>query len=274
MSFSDIASLITAAYDDRKLLQEEKYSNAVHSAIAALDAGQIRVAEKRDGDWHVNEWVKKSVLLYFAVAQMREHALPPFEFYDKIPLKKNFAKQGIRVVPPGVIRYGSFMAPGTVLMPGYVNIGAYVDSGTMVDTHATVGSCAQVGKNVHVAGAARIGGVLEPPQGKPVVIEDNVFLGSQVSVMEGVIVREEAVLGSGVFLTGSTKIIDVSQSQAKEFRGEVPARSVVIPGSYMRKFPAGEYPVQCALIVGQRKPSTDKKTSLNSVLREFGISSG
>lgn len=274
MDFSRLIALINDAYDNTSLLKEEVYSSAVREVVDLLDKGLVRVAEQRDDDWFVNEWTKKAVLLYFTVAQMEVHELGPMEFFDKIPLKRGLSSQGIRVVPPGAIRYGAYMAPGTVLMPGYVNIGAYVDEGSMVDTHATVGSCAQVGKNVHVAGAARIGGVLEPPQGRPVIIEDNVFLGSQVSVMEGVIVRKEAVLGSGVFLTASSRIIDVSGSKSQEYKGEIPARSVVIPGSYPKKFPAGTFNVPCALIVGQRKESTDKKTSLNSALRNFGISIG
>ena len=273
--YNDLAALIDAAYDHRELLRKKQYKEAVESAIELLDKGKIRIAyPDEQGEWKVVAWAKKAVLLYFVVAQMRPIELNGMEFYDKIPLKSNLPEYGIRVVPPGAVRYGAYMAPGTVLMPGYVNIGAYVDSGTMVDTHATVGSCAQVGKNVHVAGAARIGGVLEPPQGRPVIIEDDVFLGSQVSVMEGVIVRREAVLGSGVSITANTRIIDVSHAEPVEYRGEVPAGSVVIPGVWPKEFPAGTYHVQCALIVGKRKESTDKKTSLNSVLREFGISAG
>ena len=269
-----IAEQINQAYEDQELLKESTFRQAVLEAVEMLDKGSIRIAEKINDDWQVVEWAKKAVLLYFRVAEMKPMELGDMAFYDKIPLKTNLKEHGIRVVPPGAVRYGAYMAPGTVLMPGYVNIGAYVDSGTMVDTHATVGSCAQVGKNVHVAGAARIGGVLEPPQGRPVIIEDNVFLGSQVSVMEGIIVREEAVLGSGVSITSSTRIIDVSGSKSVEYRGEVPARSVVIPGTCPKKFPAGVFNVRCALIVGKRKSTTDKKTSLNNVLREFGISPG
>ena len=274
MEYSILAALINDAYEKNDLLRDEEYSSAVREAVDLLDKGFIRIAEKKDSKWLVNEWAKKAVLLYFHVAQMEVHELAPFEFFDKIPLKRDLLSQGIRVVPPGAVRYGAYMAPGTVLMPGYVNIGAYVDEGTMVDTHATVGSCAQVGKNVHIAGAARVGGVLEPPQGRPVIIENNVFLGSQVSVMEGVIVKEEAVLGSGVFLTSSTRILDVSQAKLIEYKGEIPERSVVIPGTYPKEFPAGTYNVPCALIVGKRKESTDKKTTLNSALRNFGISVG
>ena len=269
-----IAEQINQAYEDQELLKESTFRQAVLEAVEMLDKGSIRIAEKINDDWQVVEWAKKAVLLYFRVAEMKPMELGDMAFYDKIPLKTNLKEYGIRVVPPGAVRYGAYMAPGTVLMPGYVNIGAYVDSGTMVDTHATVGSCAQVGKNVHVAGAARIGGVLEPPQGRPVIIEDNVFLGSQVSVMEGVIVRQEAVLGSGVSITSSTRIIDVSGPQSVEYRGEVPPRSVVIPGTCPKEFPAGVFNVRCALIVGKRKSTTDKKTSLNNVLREFGISPG
>jgi 2,3,4,5-tetrahydropyridine-2-carboxylate N-succinyltransferase len=272
--YTELIRNVSAAYSDPQLLQHANYADSVNEVIALLDAGKVRVAEPVDGDWQVNTWVKQAVLLYFRVAKMQPSQAGPFEFFDKIPLKRNLKENGIRVVPPGVIRYGAYMAPKTVLMPGYVNIGAYVDSGTMVDTHATVGSCAQVGKNVHVAGAVRIGGVLEPPQGRPVIVEDEVFLGSQVSLMEGVMVRREAVLGSGVFLTGSTRIIDVSSPDAVEYRGEIPPASVVIPGSYPKQFPAGVYHVPCALIVGKRKSSTDKKTSLNDVLRDFNISTG
>ncbi len=261
---------INRAYDLSEKADEET-RQAVYNVIDLLDKGKIRVAEKKQNDWSVNQWIKKAILLYFRIKEMERMEIGPFEFYDKIPLKKDFASRQVRVVPPGVARYGSFLAPGVVLMPGYVNIGAYVDSGTMIDTHATVGSCAQVGKRVHLAGAARIGGVLEPPQGRPVIIEDDVFIGSAVSVMEGVIVRREAVLGAGVILTGSTRILDVSGSQTVEYKGEIPERSVVIPGSYTKSFPAGNFNVQCALIIGKRKPSTDKKVSLNQALRDFNL---
>lgn len=272
MNISDLELRINRAYDRQELLEKPDYPAAVRQTIDLLDKGKLRVAEKTEGEWKVNEWIKKAILLYFRIQKLQKMELGPFEFYDKIPLKKDFDKLQVRVVPPGVARYGAYLAPGVVLMPGYVNIGAYVDSGTMVDTHATVGSCGQVGKNVHIAGAARIGGVLEPPQSRPVIIEDNVFLGSAVSVMEGVIVREEAVLGAGVVLTGSTKIIDVSGSRTQEYRGEIPPRSVVIPGSYEKAFPAGKFQVRCALIIGKRKASTDKKVSLNQALRDFNIS--
>ena len=270
MNFKEAALLINKAYD-QNLSIDSPTKQAVLQTIEWLDKGIVRVAEKNGPDWTVNQWVKKAILLYFKMQTITRWEVGPFEFYDKIPLKKNYDSLQVRVVPPGVARYGSYLAPGVVLMPGYVNIGAYVDSGTMIDTHATVGSCAQVGKRVHLAGAARIGGVLEPPQGKPVIIEDDVFIGSAVSVMEGILVRKEAVLGAGVKLTASTKIIDVSGSRTWEYKGEIPERSVVIPGSYPKKFPAGEFQVQCALIIGKRKESTDKKTSLNQVLRDFGI---
>lgn len=268
---NELQLLIENAYDDRALVKEPKTREAILHVIEELDKGRLRVAEKINGAWEVHTWVKKAVLLYFLVAEMKVMEIGPFEFYDKIPLKKNFRELGVRVVPPGTARYGSYLAPGVVLMPGYVNIGAYVDEGTMVDTHATVGSCAQVGKNVHLAGAVRVGGVLEPPQASPVIIEDNAFIGSAVSLMEGVIVREEAVIGAGVTITASTKIIDVSGDQPVEYKGEIPPRSVVIPGTYPKEFPAGVFHVRCALIIGKRKPSTDKKVSLNEALREFNV---
>jgi 2,3,4,5-tetrahydropyridine-2-carboxylate N-succinyltransferase len=265
-------ALINAAFEDKKLLAEQKYKDAVLEMVAMLDRGEARVAAPKDGDWIVDLEAKKAVLLYFGVAKMKVEDIGPFQFYDKIPLKKNLEAQGVRVVPPGVARYGSFMAPNTVLMPGYVNIGAYVDSGSMVDTHATVGSCAQVGKNVHLAGAVRIGGVLEPPQGKPVIIEDDVFCGSAVSVMEGVHIKKGAILGAGVMLTASTRIIDVTGSEAKTIKGTVPEYSILIPGSYEKEFPAGKFQVQCALLVGSRGESQDKKVSLNDALRNFNVS--
>ncbi len=271
MNLNSLEKQISDAYENGALLAQADYIEAINSTIDLLDAGEIRVAEKKGIDWAVNEWIKKAILLYFKIRKIEKIEIGPFEFFDKIPLKRNFARQQVRVVPPGMARYGSYLAPGVVLMPGYVNIGAYVDRGSMVDTHATVGSCGQVGKGVHIAGAARVGGVLEPPQSRPVIIEDNAFLGSAVSVMEGVLVREEAVLGAGVILTSSTKIIDVSGSQTVEYRGEIPPRSVVIPGSYEKTFPAGKYQIQCALVIGKRKESTDKKVSLNAVLRDFNI---
>jgi 2,3,4,5-tetrahydropyridine-2-carboxylate N-succinyltransferase len=245
--------------------------DAVHEAISLLDRGALRVAEKLDGEWVIHEWVRSAILLYFRVAQMEVHEMGPYEFYDKIPLKKNLAAQGVRLVPPGFIRYGAHVERGAVVMPGYVNIGAYVGSGTMVDTWATVGSCAQIGKNVHLSGGVGIGGVLEPPGARPVIIEDGAFIGSRCIVVEGVHVGAEAVLGANVVLTASTPIVDVTGSEEVVTRGAVPPRSVVIPGMRPKKFPAGEYGAPCALIIGQRKESTDKKTSLNQVLREFAV---
>lgn len=244
---------------------------AVEAALALLDRGQARVAEKVDGEWVVHEWLKQAILLYFRMMPMREGSLGEMPFYDKIPLKTDLAAQNVRVVPPGAVRYGAFLEPGCVVMPGYVNIGAWVGSGTMVDTWATVGSCAQIGRNVHLSGGVGIGGVLEPPSARPVIIEDGCFIGSRCIVVEGVVVEEEAVLGAGVVLTSSTVILDVSGPTEVEHRGRVPARSVVVPGTRRRRFPAGEYDVPCALIIGQRTASTDRKTSLNHVLREFAV---
>ena len=245
---------------------------AVEQTLALLDRGALRVAEPRDGEWVVNDWVKKAILLFFRVSKMASHEIGPYEFYDKIPLKKNLEAQGVRLVPPGHIRYGAFLERGTVVMPGYVNIGAYVGAGTMVDTWATVGSCAQIGKGVHLSGGVGIGGVLEPPSATPVIIEDGAFIGSRCIVVEGVRVGTEAVLGANVVLTASTKIIDVTSAEPKFYKGYVPSRSVVIPGSIPKEFAAGSYNVPCALIIGQRKESTDRKTSLNQVLREFAVS--
>ena len=263
---------IEQAWDNRELLQQEEYQNAVREVVKELDLGKIRVAEPAEGGWKVNEWIKKAVVMYFPIQKMETIEVGPFEFHDKIPLKKNYAEKGVRVVPHAVAREGSFIAPGAILMPSYVNIGAYVDSGTMVDTWATVGSCAQIGKNVHLSGGVGIGGVLEPLQAAPVIIEDDCFIGSRCIVVEGVHVEKEAVLGANVVLTGSTKIIDVTGETPIEMKGRVPARSVVIPGSYTKKFPAGEFQVPCALIIGKRKESTDKKTSLNNALRENNVS--
>ena len=268
----DLYKLIDEAFENKDLLNEANYKEAVLEAIELLDRGKIRVASNETGEWVVNTSAKKAVLLYFGVAQMSVEEVGPFQFYDKIPLKKHYKADSVRVVPPGVARYGSFIAPGVVLMPGYVNIGAYVDSGTMIDTHANVGSCAQIGKNVHLAGAVRIGGVLEPAQGIPVIVEDNAFIGSAVSIMEGVHIGQGAILGSGVMLTASTRIIDVTGSEPKTIKGHVPAGSVVIPGSYEKDFPAGKFNVQCALIIGQRGASQDKKVSLNDALRDFNVS--
>ena len=263
---------IEQAWDNRELLQQEEYQNAVREVVKELDLGKIRVAEPIEGGWKVNEWVKKAVVMYFPIQKMETIEVGPFEFHDKIPLKKNYVEKGVRVVPHAVAREGAFIAPGVILMPSYVNIGAYVDSGTMVDTWATVGSCAQIGKNVHLSGGVGIGGVLEPLQAAPVIIEDDCFIGSRCIVVEGVHVEKEAVLGANVVLTGSTKIIDVTGETPVEMKGRVPARSVVIPGSYTKKFPAGEFQVPCALIIGKRKESTDKKTSLNNALRENNVS--
>ena len=264
--------MILEAWQDRELLKEAKYADAVRNVIEEVDKGRLRAASPEAGGWQVNEWVKQAILLYFGIQQMKTWELEPFEFYDRIPLKKNYRELGVRAVPHAVARYGAYVARNTVLMPSYVNIGAYVDEGTMVDTWATVGTCAQIGKNVHLSGGVGIGGVLEPLQASPVIIEDGCFIGSRCIVVEGVVVEKEAVLGANVVLTQSTKIIDVSGDEAVELKGRVPARSVVIPGSYSKKFPAGEYGVGCALIIGQRKASTDLKTSLNDALRDFNIS--
>lgn len=264
--------IIEKAWEDRSLLQQEEVKKAIRSVIEQLDAGALRVAEPSGGQWITHEWVKKAVILYFPIQEMRTIEVGPFEFYDKIPLKKGFEAKGVRVVPQAVARYGSFIEKGAILMPSYVNIGAWVGSGTMVDTWATVGSCAQIGRNVHLAGGVGIGGVLEPPQATPTIIEDNCFIGSRCIVVEGVRVGAEAVLGANVVLTQSTHIIDVTGPDPIEYRGYVPPRSVVIPGSYVREFPAGQFQVPCALIIGQRKESTDKKVSLNDALREFDVS--
>ena len=273
-----LQELIKAAWGDRELLKDMKYSDAVRAVIEEVDKGRLRTASPvgiaADGsiDWQVNEWVKQGILMYFAIQQMETMVLPPFEFYDKMKLKSGYAELGVRAVPHAVARYGAYLAKNVVLMPSYVNIGAYVDEGTMVDTWATVGSCAQIGKGVHLSGGVGIGGVLEPLQASPVIIEDGCFIGSRCIVVEGVRVEKEAVLGANVVLTQSTKIIDVSGAEPIEMKGRVPARSVVIPGSYTKKFPAGDFGVGCALIIGQRKPSTDLKTSLNDALRDFNVS--
>jgi len=264
--------LIEAVYNNRDLIKDEAYVDAIKYVIEEVDKGRLRVAKPTDNGWEVQEWVKKAILLYFGVQQMQTWDVAPFEFYDKMLLKKDYAGLGVRAVPPAVARYGSYVGRNVVLMPSYVNIGAYVDEGTMVDTWATVGSCAQIGKGVHLSGGVGIGGVLEPLQATPVIIEDGCFIGSRCIVVEGVVVEKEAVLGANVVLTQSTKIIDVSGPEPKQYKGRVPARSVVIPGSYTKRFPAGEYQVSCALIIGQRKPSTDLKTSLNDALREFNVS--
>jgi len=267
----NIKSIIENIWDDRSLLSTQDSKDAIRSIVEMVDQGKLRVAEPDGDSWKVNDWVKKAIVLYFPIQQMETIEVGPFEFYDKIPLKKNFAAQGVRVVPHALARYGSFIESGAILMPSYVNIGAWVGSGTMVDTWATVGSCAQIGRNVHLSGGVGIGGVLEPPQASPTIIEDHCFIGSRCIVVEGVRVRKEAVLGANVVLTQSTHIIDVTGPTPVTFKGEVPERSVVIPGSYTKKFPAGEYQVPCALIIGQRKPSTDTKVSLNDALREYNV---
>jgi len=268
---NSLQRIIEDAWNDRSLLQEEKTINAIREVIDLLDQGTLRVAEPKGDDWQVNEWVKKAVVLYFPIQKMETLEAGIFEYHDKIPLKRNFEERGIRVVPNAVARHGSYISSGTILMPSYVNIGAYVDEGTMVDTWATVGSCAQIGKNVHLSGGVGIGGVLEPLQASPVIIEDGAFIGSRCIVVEGVRVGKEAVLGANVVLTMSTKIIDVTGEEPIEMKGNVPERSVVIPGSYTKKFNAGEYNVPCALIIGKRKESTNKKTSLNDALREYDV---
>ncbi|MBB6110750.1 MULTISPECIES: 2,3,4,5-tetrahydropyridine-2,6-dicarboxylate N-succinyltransferase [Mucilaginibacter] len=267
----DLKKLIEDAWEDRNLLNYNEYTTAIETVIERLDKGEIRVAEPIGSRWHVNEWIKKAVVLYFPTRQMEEIKVGPFVFHDKMKLKTNYKAAGVRVVPHGIARYGAYLAKGVIMMPSYVNIGAYVDEGTMVDTWATVGSCAQIGKHVHLSGGVGIGGVLEPLQAAPVIIEDNCFLGSRAIVVEGVHVEHEAVLGANVVLTASTKIIDVTGSTPVEYKGRVPARSVVIPGSYTKKFPAGDFQVPCALIIGTRKESTDKKTSLNDALRENNV---
>lgn len=264
-------TLIEQAWENRELLKEKETKQAIDAVIEALDKGKLRVAQPHSDGWQVNEWIKKAVILYFPTQKMEKQHAGVLEFYDKIPLKHNYEELGIRVVPHAVARYGAYIASGVIMMPSYVNIGAYVDSGSMVDTWATVGSCAQIGKNVHLSGGVGIGGVLEPVQAAPVIIEDNCFIGSRCIVVEGVHVGKEAVLGANVVLTQSTKIIDVSGSEPVEFRGYIPERSVVIPGTIAKKFPAGEYQVPAALIIGKRKPSTNLKTSLNEALREFDV---
>ncbi len=277
----DLEKLINEVWNNRELLKDETYTDAIRNVIDKIDEGNLRTAEpvhetsfnkEPENFWKVNEWVKQAILLYFGIQKMETYSLPPFEFYDKMKLKKNYKDLGVRAVPHAIARYGSYLARNVVLMPSYVNIGAYVDEGTMVDTWATVGSCAQIGKHVHLSGGVGIGGVLEPLQASPVIIEDGCFIGSRCIVVEGVRVEKEAVLGANVVLTQSTKIIDVSGNEPIETKGVIPPRSVVIPGSYLKKFPAGEYNVSCALIIGKRKESTDKKTSLNEALRDFNVS--
>lgn len=272
MMMKKLEDYIIEAWEKRSLLEQKEYAGAVEDTLELLDKGTLRVAEKVGESWKVNDWVKKAVILYFVIRKMTVSEVGIFEFHDKIPLKRNYAEQGVRVVPHAVSRYGSYIAPNVILMPSYVNIGAYVNSGTMVDTWATVGSCAQIGKNVHLSGGVGIGGVLEPVQAAPVIIEDDCFIGSRCIVVEGVRIGKEAVLGANVVITQSTKIIDVSQKEPVEYKGYIPPGSVVIPGSYQKDFPAGSYNVSCALIIGKRKKSTDKKTSLNDALRNFNVS--
>lgn len=267
----NLQTIIEKAWEDRSLLQEEKTQNAIREVVNLLDLGTLRVAEPIATGWQVNEWVKKAVVMYFPIQKMETFEVGIFEYHDKIPLKRGYEEKGVRVVPHAVARHGAYLSKGVIMMPSYVNIGAYVDEGTMVDTWATVGSCAQIGKDVHLSGGVGIGGVLEPLQAAPVIIEDGAFIGSRCIVVEGVRVEKEAVLGANVCLTASTKIIDVTGSEPIEYKGIVPARSVVIPGSYTKKFEAGDYQVPCALIIGKRKPSTDLKTSLNDALREYNV---
>lgn len=271
-NYSIMKQLIDAAWEDRAMLQDSATIKAIETVIDQLDKGLLRVAEPSDdGNWIVNDWVKKAVVLYFPIRQMEVFEVGPLEFYDKMALKSDYKTQGVRVVPGAIARYGAYISSGVILMPSFVNIGAFIDAGTMVDTWATVGSCAQIGKNVHLSGGVGIGGVLEPLQASPVIIEDNVFIGSRCIVVEGARVCKEAVLGANVVLTNSTKVIDVTGEKPIEYKGFVPPRSVVIPGTYKKQFPAGEFQVPCALIIGQRKASTDLKTSLNQVLREHNL---
>ncbi len=271
LDMTGLQQTIEKAWENRELLKEEATQNAIREVINLIDAGTLRVAQPVEDGWQVNEWVKKAVVLYFPIQKMETFEVGIFEYHDKMPLKRGYAEKGIRVVPHAVARHGAYIAKGVILMPSYVNIGAYVDEGTMVDTWATVGSCAQIGKDVHLSGGVGIGGVLEPLQAAPVIIEDGAFIGSRCIVVEGVRVEKEAVLGANVCLTASTKIIDVTGSEPLEYKGVVPARSVVIPGSYTKEFGAGSYQVPCALIIGKRKPSTDLKTSLNDALREYDV---
>jgi 2,3,4,5-tetrahydropyridine-2-carboxylate N-succinyltransferase len=271
-AYMDLENIINQAWSNRDLLKNELTVNAVEKVIAKLDAGELRVAEKINNKWETHQWIKKAVVLYFPIRKMETIEIGPLEFHDKMKLKSNYASKGVRVIPHAIARFGAYLAKNVIMMPSYVNIGAYVDSGTMVDTWATVGSCAQIGKNVHLSGGVGIGGVLEPLQASPVIIEDNAFIGSRCIIVEGARVGKEAVLGANVVITKSTKVIDVTQSEPVEYRGEVPERKVVIPGSYTKKFNSGDYQVPCALIIGERKESTDLKTSLNEVLREFEVS--
>ena len=267
----NMKNIIEAAWENRSLLEKSETQETIRAVINQLDSGELRVASPTEQGWQVNEWVKKAVVLYFPIQQMETLEAGPMEFHDKMPLKRGYKEKGIRVVPHAIARHGAYISKGVIMMPSYINIGAYVDAGTMVDTWATVGSCAQIGKNVHLSGGVGIGGVLEPLQAAPVIVEDNAFIGSRCIVVEGARIGKEAVLGANVVITASTKVIDVSGPSPVEYRGEVPERSVVIPGSYTKSFPAGDYQVPCALIIGQRKESTDKKTSLNNALREHDV---
>ncbi len=267
----NLKETIDAAWNNRELLHKTDVQKAICEVVDQLDRGELRVAEKGQNGWKLNDWIKKAVILYFPIRKMEAIEVPPFEFHDKIPLKSGYKEKGVRVVPHAVARYGAYISKGVIMMPSYVNIGAYVDAGTMVDTWATVGSCAQIGKNVHLSGGVGIGGVLEPVQAAPVIIEDNCFIGSRSIIVEGVRIESEAVLGANVVITNSTRIIDVTGSKPVEMKRVVPPRSVVIPGSYTKTFPAGDYQVACALIIGRRKPSTDLKTSLNNALREYNV---
>lgn len=270
----ELKNTVERAWDDRSLLSRDEVRTALRAVVEAVDKGRLRTAEPVDAEqslWQVNEWVKKAIILYFPIQDMHTMRAGELEWYDKMELKHGYEELGVRAVPHAVARYGAYIAPGAILMPSYVNIGAYVDAGTMVDTWATVGSCAQIGRNVHLSGGVGIGGVLEPVQAAPVIVEDNCFIGSRSIVVEGAHVCREAVLGSNTVITGSTRIIDVTGSEPVTYKGYVPARSVVVPGSYKKQFPAGEYNVTCALIIGRRKESTDKKTSLNDALRDFGV---
>jgi 2,3,4,5-tetrahydropyridine-2,6-dicarboxylate N-succinyltransferase len=272
VEISELRTRIESAFADRSLLADPDTKSAVFETLRLLDTGVVRVAtQDAPGKWTTHAWIKQAVLLYFGLVPMQKMQAGPLEFHDKIPLKQNLDTFGVRVVPPGAVRYGAFLEPGVIVMPGYVNIGAYVGAGTMVDTWATVGSCAQIGKDCHLSGGVGIGGVLEPPGAQPVIVEDGCFIGSRAIIVEGLLVEREAVIGAGVSLTSSTPIIDVTGSEPVEYRGRVPARSVVVPGMRTKNFPAGAYQIACALIIGQRKESTDKKTSLNAALRDFGV---
>ena len=267
----ELITRIEKAWDDRSLLQDRDIQESIREVIRLLDIGKLRVASQEEGKWKVNQWIKKAVILYFPIQQMEVIEAGPFQFHDKIALKKNYRELGVRVVPHAIARYGAFISKGVIMMPSYVNIGAYVDEGTMVDTWATVGSCAQIGRNVHLSGGVGIGGVLEPVQAAPVIIEDNCFIGSRCIIVEGAHISREAVLGANVVITNSTKVMDVTGAEVVNYKGYVPERSVVIPGSYTKQFPSGDFQVPCALIIGKRKESTDKKTSLNNALREHSV---